>query len=316
MKYGVLGVSVVLVSPLASTASQCVYGLCPNLHPLIMHIYGGNHISGIAVLDIGVDVSKTHLDAYAIIDKTAMRFQNTSVGIKKLIQWSTKKAKCPLVVFEPSGGYERQLENTIQEYQDILSAKVNAKYIRDFARAKGILAKTDAIDAQVIAEYGDLISPRVNIQKSKSIRQLKEFVIHRRQVSKMQVEEKNRLEKKPENSAVIISLKDNIARLQTELKSLDNIILELIKKDKYLNGAYQVLTELKGIGPTIATYILVELPEIGKINNRAISSLIGVAPHNFDSGTMRGKDVLRADEKIFVMLCIWLHGQQYSMTVL
>ena len=101
---------------------------------------------------IGIDVAKAHLDAYCMTDQSAMRFTNDATGITKLIKWALNKGKQPLIVLEPSGGYERDLERAVQSRNDMLLAKVNAKYIRDFARAKGRLAKTDAIVAKSLAD--------------------------------------------------------------------------------------------------------------------------------------------------------------------
>lgn len=246
---------------------------------------------------IGIDVAKAHLDAYSTVDQSARRFKNNPTGIKQLIKWASTKGKQPLLVLEPSGGYERKLEKTIND-QNILMAKINAKQIRDFARAKGILAKTDAIDAQVIAEYGNLMSPRISIPNPQWQRDLKELVARRKQVLKMQSEESNRLEKCPENSMVISSIKSIIIRLREEQKALEQSIQNLITENKELNDTYQVLVEMAGIGPVVATTILAELPELGKISNKAISSLVGVAPHNVDSGNMRGTRCIKGGRKI------------------
>ncbi len=135
-------------------------------------------------------------------DQSAMRFTNNPKGIKALIKWTLAKGKKPLIVLEPSGGYERDLERVIQSRTDILLAKINAKYIRDFARAKGRLAKTDAIDAQIIAEYGMLMSPRLSIVTSADQQSLKDLAIRRRQISKMHSAERNRLEKTKSSVAI------------------------------------------------------------------------------------------------------------------
>jgi len=237
---------------------------------------------------IGVDVAKAHLDVYCMTDQSAVRFINDAAGIAKLIQWALSKGKQPLIVLEPSGGYERDLECAIQSRNDILLAKVNAKYIRDFARAKGRLAKTDAIDAQVIAEYGLLMSPRVSIDISQEQRDLKDLVIRRRQIVKMHAEENNRLEK-AKSSIAIESIKAMIQIFKQQIKELDYTIRVLIKSNDTLCQAYKMLQDMCGIGPITASSLLADLPELGRIGNKSISSLVGVAPHNIDSGTMRGQ---------------------------
>jgi transposase len=237
---------------------------------------------------IGIDVAKAHLDAYCMTDQSAMRFTNDATGITKLIKWALNKGKQPLIVLEPSGGYERDLERAVQSRNDMLLAKVNAKYIRDFARAKGRLAKTDAIDAQIIAEYGLLMSPRVSIDISQEQRDLKDLVIRRRQVVKMHAEENNRLEK-AKSSIAVESIQAIIAMFKQEIKALDTAIRTLIKSNDTLCQAYKMLQDMCGVGPITAYSLLADLPELGRIGNKSISSLIGVAPHNIDSGTMRGQ---------------------------
>ena len=239
-------------------------------------------------ISIGIDVAKAHLDVYCMQDQSAMRFTNDPRGIAALIKWALSKGKKPLVVLEPSGGYERDLERVIQSRTDILLAKINAKYIRDFARAKGRLAKTDAIDAQIIAEYGMLMSPRLSIVTSANQQDLKDLVIRRRQVSKMHAGERNRLEK-AKSSVATQSIQAMILILKQEIKALDKNICALIKTNDTLCQAYKMLQEMCGIGPIIAASLLADLPELGRIGNKSISSLIGVAPHNIDSGTMRGQ---------------------------
>ena len=169
------------------------------------------------ILSIGIDVAKAHLDVYCMNDQSAMRFNNDGGGIARLIKWALARGKQPLIVLEPSGGYERDLEREIQSRNDILLAKVNAKYIRDFARAKGRLAKTDAIDAQVIAEYGMLMSPRTSIPITADQNALKDLVIRRRQVTKMHAEENNRLEK-AKSSMAVDSIQAMILILKQEIK--------------------------------------------------------------------------------------------------
>ena len=247
-------------------------------------------------LSIGIDVAKAHLDVYCINDQSAMRFNNDTHGINSLIQWALGKGKQPLIVLEPSGGYERDLEDAVQSRDDVLLAKVNAKYIRDFARAKGRLAKTDAIDAQIIAEYGMLMSPRISIDISKEQRDLKDLVTRRRQVVKMHSEEKNRLEK-AKSPMAIDSIKAMIMLLKQEIRSLDQAIRQCIAANDTLQKAYNMLQEMRGVGPIIAASLLADLPELGRITNKAISALIGVAPFNIDSGRMRGQRSIQSGRR-------------------
>lgn len=249
-------------------------------------------INTISTISIGVDVSKKYLDAHCHQDQKFIRVTNDSTGINKLVKWSLVKGNSPLIVIEPSGGYEYLLERKVSENRDFRVAKVNAKYIRDFARAKGRLAKTDQIDAQTIAEYGAIMSPRNNIDISAQQLELKALVIRRRQVVKTLSEENNRLEKVKFDLARK-SIEQLILFLKAEIKSLDKMISDIIKSSEALVAAYKLLQEMCGIGSITASSLLADLPELGRIGNKEISSLVGVAPHNVDSGTMRGQRVIQ-----------------------
>ncbi len=238
-------------------------------------------------ISIDVDVAKKHLDVHCHQDLTYIQVCNNDAGLRKLFKWIALKDKIPLIVIEPSGGYEYLLEQTVISMPQMNIAKVNAKQIRDFARAKGKLAKTDQIDAQVIAEYGALMSPRVSMDTSEQQRELAALVMRRRQVVKTLSDENNRLEKVKLDTARK-SILHLIAFLKSEIKSLDKMIRELIKKHTELRSLYKLAQEMRGIGPIVASTLIAGLPELGRISNKAISSLIGVAPHNVDSGTMRG----------------------------
>ncbi|HBS27182.1 MAG TPA: IS110 family transposase [Gammaproteobacteria bacterium] len=238
-------------------------------------------------LSIGIDVAKKHLDVHCHQDQTYIRVCNTCAGIKKLLKWMQDKEGSAFIVLEPSGGYEYLIEQTVLSMPHIKFAKVNAKQIRDFARSKGQLAKTDAIDAQIIAEYGALMSPRVSVVTSEQQRELSGLVRRRRQVVKTLSDEANRLEKS-KLPAAKDSIENLMSFLKSEVKALDKMIRDIIKSHDELQSLYKLAQELRGIGPIVAATLLAGLPELGRINNKAISSLIGVAPHNVDSGTMRG----------------------------
>ena len=246
---------------------------------------------------IGIDVAKAYLDCYSMTDQSQMRFVNDAIGISKLLEWSLSKTPNPLLVLEPTGGYEKTLEYMAHDHGGIAVTKVNAKYIRDFARAKGRLAKTDSIDAQIIAEYGAVMSPRINIQISQSQRTLKELVMRRRQITEMYKQEKNRLDKRLNSPVVVDSIKANIERLKAEQKTIEKNIQNIIVNDQRLYNIFGILQEMVGVGAGVASNILAELPEIGHIGNKAISSLVGVAPHNVDSGNMRGRRCIKGGRK-------------------
>ena len=240
---------------------------------------------------IGIDVSKHHLDAFCRQDQKTRRVPNDTKGISALLAWIRKRHDRPLIVIEPTGGYEHMLQAMLIEH-GISLAKVNARQVREFARAKGQLAKTDAIDASVLAEYGQVMTPRTVVVTSQEQQELAQLVKRRRQLVELARIEKTRLEKAIDDLA-----KQSIQRLllviKEEIEDKDARIAKLITSHESLSNSHEVVRQVKGIGPLTVAILLAELPELGRIGNRQISSLVGVAPHNVDSGTMRGTRRIR-----------------------
>lgn len=235
---------------------------------------------------LGIDVSKSQLDVYLSEENKVRQFSNTNQGISSLIKWIGKESPS-LLVFEPSGGYERLLQRRLLNNK-IPCAKVNARQIRDYARCAGILAKTDSIDARVLAEYGERMRPKHMIEKEEQEEELAELVKRRRQLIDEVVREKNRLEKNP-TSFVQASIHQHIALLKKEIATFDKAIETFVSTSELMAKKHNVITSFKGVGATTAAVLIAELPELGKVDAGAIASLAGLAPHNYDSGTMRGK---------------------------
>ena len=235
---------------------------------------------------IGIDVSKATLDVYHSSENTGKQFPNDDKGIAKLIEWIGKGDNV-LVIFEPSGGYERFLQYALLSHS-ISCSKVNARQIRNFARAIGRLAKTDKIDAEILAHYGLKMQPRTMVIPEEKQRELAEYVKRRRQLIDMLVEERNRLDKSP-GSFAKESTERVLAVLKEELNNIDCCIEEFIESSDKLKQMHNIVLQVKGIGKVVAAVLIAELPELGIISNKQISSLVGVAPHNKDSGTVRGQ---------------------------
>jgi transposase len=240
---------------------------------------------------IGIDISKYHLDAYSSSDQKFLQVPNNATGISKLFKWFSGKGIDPLVVIEPTGGYEHTLQTFLFGKQVAL-AKVNARQVREFARAKGRLAKTDAIDATVLAEYGRVMNPRIMVASSAQQQELAELVKRRRQLVETSILEKTRLEKAIHDLAKK-SIQKILPVIKEEIQEMDNRIAKLIESHDSLSDSQNVVKQVKGIGPLLSAILLAELPELGRIGNKQISSLVGVAPHNVDSGTMRGRRRIR-----------------------
>ena len=210
----------------------------------------------------------------------------TPQGITALLAWIGQRTARPLIVIEPTGGYEHTLQAMLLE-QGLSLAKVNARQVREFARAKGRLAKTDTIDAAVLADYGQVMTPRTLVGPSPEQRALAQVVKRRRQVVELATIEKNRLEKATDDLA-IESIQRLLRILKEEIQEMDARMAKLMKSHRSLSNAHDVVKPIKGIGPLTLATLLAELPELGRIGNRQISSLVGVAPHNVDSGMRRG----------------------------
>lgn len=235
---------------------------------------------------IGIDVSKHYLDAFCRHDQHTVRVPNHTKGIVALLGWIGQRQARPLIVIEPTGGYEHTLQAMLLD-QGLSLAKVNARHVREFARAKGRLAKTDAIDAAVLADYGQVMTPRTLVSPSQEQQELAQVVKRRRQLVELATIEKNRLEKATDDLATQ-SIQRMLRVLKEEIQDMDARMAKLMKSHRSLSNSHDVVKPIKGIGPLTLATLLAEFPELGRIGNRQISSLVGVAPHHVDSGTRRG----------------------------
>lgn len=191
------------------------------------------------------------------------------------------------MVVEATGGYERQLVAELAAAGHHVSV-VNPRQVRDYARSRGILAKTDRIDARVIALFGQHVHPRPLAEVHEKQGELSQFVTRRRQLVELRTAEMNRREA-PVSKEVRKSIQFVIDTLNKELKRVDQAILALVESDDDWKGKSDVLQSTPGVGQTTAATLLSDLPELGRLSRAKIAALVGVAPLNRDSGTMRGK---------------------------
>jgi transposase len=238
---------------------------------------------------IGIDVSKDHLDVYARPSGEACRLGNDDSGRKALRKWLMRYADCH-VVMEPTGGYERALVRELFEAK-ILFSVVNARQIRDFARATGRLAKTDRIDAQVIAHFGEAVKPQPRTEGDPHAELMEALLVRRRQLIEMRVMESNR---KPLASTVIRPRIDQvIATLNAQIEQIDQELEQLIKQSPAWREHEDLLVSVPGVGPVTARTMSAMLPELGTLDRKQIAALVGVAPFNQDSGLCKGKRRIR-----------------------
>jgi transposase len=233
---------------------------------------------------IGIDVSKDTLDVAMLGKKPIVQFANTKKGITKLVQ-HMKHLKPKLIVVEATGGYEEALVLALFE-AGLPVALVSPQRVRQYAKAKGLLAKTDQLDAQVLAEYGKTIQPRLFVGKSVERKRLSALVARRKQLNDMLQAERNRL--RTTSVEMRISLKRVIACLKAEMKELEEQIRQFMKAHEEFREQEKLLRTAKSIGPVTAATMLADLPELGQLDRKQIAALVGVAPMNRDSGRKRG----------------------------
>lgn len=235
---------------------------------------------------VGIDVAKDKLDVFITANQKTITIPNDPLGHRELIK-TLKETASMRVCLEATGGLERTLVEKLTSKKFDVSV-VNPRQIRDFAKAAGKLAKTDAIDAQVIALFAQRMQPRVTVPLTKTQQKLKDLTARRRQLSADIVREQNRLTSAYDND-VKRMISKMISLLQKQKTTLENKIDAVIQSDQLMQRRAKILTSVPGIGPASVGVLISELPELGKLNRKQIARLIGVAPTNRDSGTLRGK---------------------------
>lgn len=244
-------------------------------------------------VSIGIDISKASLDISGLGKAFPERIINDAPAIAKLVQ-CLRMSPPDVIVCEPSGGYERSLVAALQAAQ-LPVAVVNARQIRDFARAKGILAKTDRLDAKVLAEYGMLFKPKPKpLQKPT---ELAHYIQRRRHLVEALKRERQYHSQTGLPDSLRADSEDHSHALQCQLERIEERIRGLIAADEALQERHQLLTACKGIGETTAATLIAELPELGQASHAQIAALAGLAPFNRDSGTLRGTRQIRGGRR-------------------
>lgn len=235
---------------------------------------------------VGIDVSKAFLDVACLPDGKTLKVGNDSEGIKSLMAYC-KKLVPEKIVLEATGGYERDVSLALAD-AGLPVVVINARQVRDFAKATGQLAKTDQIDAVILATFAERIRPPERHVMDKAEYELAELVTRRRQLLDAHQAEKNRL-KMVKNPVVKSSIKRHMTYLDKQRAKFDEQLLEAVLLEPELEGRYTLLTSVPGVGQVTAITLLAELPELGQLSRKQIAKLVGVAPLNQDSGQHRGK---------------------------
>lgn len=236
----------------------------------------------------GVDISKTHLDLGLLPEGRVERYANDEAGVaalvQRLVEWDPT-----WVVMEATGGLEMLLATT-GRVAGLPLAVVNARQVRDFAKATGRLAKTDSLDALVLARFAQAVRPEVRPGRTQAEQGLMEVVVRRRQLVEMRAQEKARLAMA--GSRQKDRLKEHIAWLTERIAELDGDLKDQLRRSDLWRPRIEVLQSAPGVGPVTLLTLLAYLPELGRLNRREIAALVGLAPFNRDSGLQRGKRMI------------------------
>jgi transposase len=238
---------------------------------------------------VGIDVAKHHWDVAIAAERRVRRFTADASGLAELMAW-LKLLEPQLICLEATGGYERVL-CAVFHRQRLPVSVVNPRQVRDFARARGELAKTDAIDAVMIACFAATFNPAPDEPPSPGQERLKALRARRQQVVHSLTQEKNRLATAPDDETRE-SIQEAIGFYEQQLRELDGRIAELTTAEPAFRQRLELLVTVPGVGLVTATGLLAELPELGRLNRGQAAKLVGLAPINRDSGTLRGKRMI------------------------
>ena len=234
---------------------------------------------------VGVDVAKAYLDVACA--EGSWRVSNDAAGRSALVARLDHISGSVQVICEASGGYERALIQALQR-GGIEVSLVQATRVRQYARARGILAKTDSIDAQLLCSFGQAIEPSATRPLKPSQEKLRELETQRRHLSRLLVAEQNRCAQLTDNALLRLSQR-LIRQIKVQIAQIDLLIEHLIKHSEELSSKAQKLTTVVGVGPRTAALLLAQMPELGELNRREAAALAGLAPFNRDSGAAQGK---------------------------
>jgi transposase len=233
----------------------------------------------------GIDIAKAQLDVALRPAGASTRFRHDQDGRRALVEY-LQAHQVTLVVLEATDGLESEVIAALAEAK-LAVALVNPRQVRDFARALGRLAKTDQLDAAVLAHFGEAVQPTPYTLPDASTQTLHALILRRRQLQDMLLAERNR--RLTAHRSLQRQLDDHIAWLERQLHDTDDEWQQLIRDSPLWREADDLLQSVPGVGPVVSAIVLAHLPELGQLNRRQIAALAGVAPFNRDSGTRRGQ---------------------------
>jgi transposase len=238
-------------------------------------------------LFIGIDVSKATLDVAILPGEHAWAVANSEEGVQEFIAKVSQLGTPRIVLMEATGGFERRPLAWLGA-AGLPVAAINPRHARDFAKSIGLLAKTDKVDAKALALFAQRNQPTCRPLPDEQTRSLQDLIVRRRQMLDMLSAEQNRLPL-VENARVRREIRSHIAWLEKRIQNVDHDLDQAIKNSSAWQPKSELLRSARGVGPVLAATLIAQLPELGSLTNKKIASLVGVAPFNRDSGTIRGR---------------------------
>lgn len=236
---------------------------------------------------IGIDVSKNTLDAYRLSDRQRIQVTNDRAGQAALIRWMGKN-DIPLVIFEATGAYHRLLEAALVA-SEVRFVKVNPRQARRFGEATGRLAKTDRVDAAMLAKMGSVLQLEAREPRSETLHCLRELITARRALVRDRAAAKTRLQTTTQ-PLLKRQLLSRLKQIQTQVQQIEAAIAGRIAEDDALSGKLDILVSIPGIAEATAWAMLIEMPELGTLDGKQAASLAGLAPMSRQSGKWQGRE--------------------------
>jgi transposase len=262
---------------------------------------------------IGIDVSKDTLDVHTLPEGNVFQFVNDPDGIKAICK-KFSKIHPTLIVIEATGGLQIPVATALG-LKKFPVAVVNPRQVRDFAKAKGRLAKTDKIDAEMLALFGKQMEPEVRPLKDEQAQEMSAFMARRNQLVRMLVMEKNRFSRS--YGSVKNDIAKNIDWLEERLAEIDTHLGKMVRASPIWREQDDLLRSVPGVGNVLSRALLSNLPELGTLNRRSIAALVGVAPLNCDSGKHRGRRRIwggRSDVRSILYMAV-LTAKKYNPVI-
>jgi len=260
--------------------------------------------------NVGIDVGKDVLDIAILELGTHWQIANDDTAVRELVK-QLRRYRLTRVVVEATGGYERRVAEACTA-KGLPLLVVQPMKVRQFARAEGLMAKTDKIDAQLIARFGKVLELEPRALPDEKVRKVKDLLARKRQLNEQRTRELNRLHKA--QKFLQASHQRSIKQIEKEISWVEKHVVALVATVEEWKADYSIITSVPGIGDGVAYTLLGELPELGQLTHKQISALTGLAPFNRDSGTMRGRRRIRGGRApirtmlYMAMLCCIQHN--------